>query len=422
MSVAASLIPLLVSIDECRLLPGNPRLGDVPAVARSLDRFGQRKPIVVRKADGVIVAGNHTWQAAKSLGWDQIAVVWTDDDDDTMRAYALADNRTAELGGYDEGALAELIALVGDADATLLLDAGWSEDAVADLLDRLDTGLPDVPPPDDAPESPKIPFSTPGDVWVLGSHRVVCGDATDVGAYDAILGDDRADCVWTDPPYGVALYEGMSPEDAKKMRKRTDGLTVANDALTADGLADFLRVSLGATSAVVKPGGAWYVAAPSGDLFFQFATVLKELEVWRHTLAWVKDIFVMGRADYHYRHESIFYGWQPGGAHQWYGGRDKDTVLEVPRPRVNKEHPTMKPIELIVRCLNNSVPRGGLVLDPFGGSGSTLMACEYTGRKARLIELDPRYADVICRRWQEFTGAKPVLEATGEPHDFTEGQ
>ena len=407
-TIADDLVSLAVDIDTVRQLPGNPRRGDVDAVAASLTRFGQRKPIVVSE-DGVIVAGNHTWEAAKRLGWPQIAVVRVADDDATAKAFALADNRTAELGGYDEEALLDLIRAVGDFDPDLLGDTGWDDESVQDLIDRIDPGLPDVPPPDDPPEPPADPRSVLGDVWLLGSHRVVCGDATDVGAFHALLGGDRADSVWTDPPYGVD-YVG----------KTADALTIQNDAQSAGDLEDFLRGSLGATSSAVKPGGSWYVAAPSGDLFHTFGTVLLELGVWRHTLVWVKDAFVMGRADYHYRHESIFYGWQPGGPHDWFGGRDKDTVLEVPRPRSSREHPTMKPIELVARCLNNSAPRGGVVLDPFGGSGSTLMACEYTGRKARLIELDPRYVDVICRRWQEYTGSKPVLESTGEPHDFTE--
>jgi site-specific DNA-methyltransferase (adenine-specific) len=406
-TILDSLRGLAVPVNNLQGLPGNPRVGDVEAVARSLERFGQRKPIVARKKDGVIVAGNHTWQAAKQLGWSEIAVVWTDDDDETMKAYALADNRTAELGSYDEVALLELIREVGEADPALLVDSGWLEDAVSDLIAKIDQGLPDAPPSDAAPAPPKVPKTKVGDVWVLGSHRVVCGDSTDVGVFDLLLNDQKADTVWTDPPYGVS-YVG----------KTSEALTISNDRLSPAGLEDFLRASLGATFTKVKPGGVWYVAAPSGDLFYAFATVLKDLQVWRHTLVWVKDVFVMGRADYHYRHESIFYGWSPGGAHEWFGGRNKDTVIEVARPKANREHPTMKPIDLIVKCLDNSAPRGGIVLDPFGGSGSTLLACEYTGRKARLIELDPRYVDVICRRWQEFTGSQPILESTGESHSF----
>ena len=413
--IAADLHALQVPIDTLRQLPGNPRRGDVDAVAASLQRFGQRKPIVAR-ADGTITAGNHTWQAAKQLGWDRIAVVRVDDDDATASAFALADNRTAELGSYDDGLLLDLIQSIDDKD--LLADTGWSDDAVADLLAQIGSDLPDLPPPDEAAEPPVEPLSKSGDVWVLGGHRVVCGDATDVLAYDALLGGDKADCVWTDPPYGVAIVGGnhsLSPEE----RKAAGGKTIENDALSISELEDFLRSALGAAIAACRPGSAWYVSAPDGRRGIAFSVVLTELSVWRHSLVWVKDSLVMGRSDYHYRHEPIYYGWTPGGPHDWFGDRSQTTVIEIPRPRRNAEHPTMKPVELVARCLNNSAPRGGLVLDPFGGSGSTLLACEYTGRKGRLIELDPRYVDVICRRWQDFTGAMPMLESSGDLVDFT---
>lgn len=406
--IADDLAQLAVEIDSVHQLPGNPRRGDVDAVAASLQRFGQRKPIVV-DADGVIIAGNHTWAAAKALGWDEIAVVRVGDDQATAQAFALADNRTAELGGYDEAALLDLIRSVAEVDADLLADTGWDDASVQDLVDRIDPGLPDTPPDDDAPTPPAEPMSRLGDVWVLGGHRVVCGDATDVGAYEALLGDTKADCVWTDPPYGVS-YVG----------KTADALTIENDSMDVEALTDFLRASLGQTLVSCSPGSAWYVAAPHGPIGIAFSVALTELGVWKHSLVWAKDSLVLSRSDYHYRHEPIYYGWTPGGAHDWFGDRKQTTVLEFPRPKRNAEHPTMKPIDLVAYCLNNSAPRGGTVLDPFGGSGSTLMACEYTGRKARLIELDPKYTDVICRRWQEYTGALPVLEATGEPHDFTE--
>lgn len=413
--IAADLHGLQVPIDSLHQLPGNPRRGDVDAVAASLQRFGQRKPIVAR-ADGTITAGNHTWQAAKQLGWDEIAVVRVDDDDATASAFALADNRTAELGSYDDALLLDLIQSIDDKD--LLADTGWSDDAVADLLAQIGSDLPDLPPPDEAAEPPVEPLSKSGDVWVLGGHRVVCGDATDVLAYDALLGGDKADCVWTDPPYGVAIVGGnhsLSPEE----RKAAGGKTIENDALSISELEDFLRSALGAAIAACRPGSAWYVSAPDGRRGIAFSVVLTELSVWRHSLVWVKDSLVMGRSDYHYRHEPIYYGWTPGGPHDWFGDRSQTTVIEIPRPRRNAEHPTMKPVELVARCLNNSAPRGGLVLDPFGGSGSTLLACEYTGRKGRLIELDPRYVDVICRRWQDFTGAMPMLESSGDLVDFT---
>lgn len=411
--IVDGLAPLAVDVDSLTALPGNPRKGDVDAVAASLERFGQRKPIVVRASDRTIVAGNHTWLAARKLGWDTIAAVLVDDDDATAKAFSLADNRTAELGSYDEGLLLDLIRDVGDVDPLLLADTGWSDEDIADLVDRIDPGLPDDPPADDAPAAPEEPFSKPGDVWVLGGHRVVCGDATDVTAHDALLGQGKADCVWTDPPYGVE-YVG----------KTKDALTIKNDG--SEGLPDLLAGSFNAVSLSSKEGAAIYVAHPPGALSVVFAQSFLDAG-WRlhQTLVWDKGTITLGHSDYHYRHEPILFGYTPGGGRRgrggtgWYGDNSQTSVFSVPKPSANKQHPTMKPIELIVQCLNNSAPRGGLVLDPFGGSGSTLMACEYTGRKARLIELDPRYVDVICRRWQEFTGAKPVLESTGEPHDFT---
>lgn len=418
--IAPDLTSLAVPLDSLRQLPGNPRRGDVDAVAASLARFGQRKPIVV-DAEGVIIAGNHTWAAAKQLGWDEIAMVRVEDDRATAQAFALADNRTAELGGYDEAALLDLIRSVADVDASLLADTGWDEASVQDLVDRIDPGLPDTPPDDDAPAPPADPLSRPGDVWVMGAHLLVVGDATDAGAYEALLGDERVSCVWTDPPYGVAVASRIGIRCAASTAVTDpNAMTIANDSMDVEELTDFLRGAFALALTASKAGAAWYVAAPHGPIGLAFSVALTEVGVWKHSLVWAKDRLVLGRSDYHYRHEPIYYGWAPGAAHDWFGDRKQTTVLEFPRPKRNAEHPTMKPIELVAHCLNNSAPRGGLVLDPFGGSGSTLMACEYTGRRARLIELDPKYADVICRRWQEYTGAKPVLEATGEPHDFTE--
>ncbi len=437
MVIADDLAPLRVPIDSLHQLPGNPRRGDVDAVAASLARFGQRKPIVVAD-DGTIIAGNHTWAAAKQLGWDEIAVVRVGDDEATAQAFALADNRTAELGGYDEAALLDLIRQVADVDASLLADTGWDDASVQDLADRIDPGLPDTPPDDDAPPPPAEPLSRPGDVWVLGAHRLVVGDATDVGAYEALLGDDLADCVITDPPYGVA-YVG----------KTADALTIANDNLDLDGFRDFLLAAYSSMYAASRAGAPIYVfhADTFGEVFrrahVEGGWLLKQV------LVWVKNSMVLGRQDYNWQHEPILYGWKPGAGHTWVGSAKSVTVLQesidnlgnltrdelldmlttmfeqstairANRPSRNRQHPTMKPVHLIQRLLANSAERRSIVLDPFGGSGSTLMACEYTGRRARLIELDPKYADVICRRWQEYTGAKPVLEATGEPHDFTE--
>jgi len=376
-------------IEDLTLDPRNARTHsqkNLDAIATSLTKFGQRKPIVVT-SDGVVLAGNGTLEAAKSLKWDHIAVTVTpaDWDIDTARAYALADNRTAELAEWDEAVLAQQLMELHDADFD---------------IEALGFEMPQViePEPLDEDEIPAEPEAKVkhGDLWQLGEHLLFCGDATEVGAYERLLGDDQVDLVWTDPPYGVS-YVGQG------------GMTIENDNLDIGALEEFLRQSFNSMVTFTKPGACWYVAAPSGNLFQAFSIPLSELQVWRHTLVWVKDALVMGRADYHYRHESIFYGWTPGAAHQEPPDRKQDSVWEVPRPRSNKEHPTMKPIELITRAINNSSRANDLVLDPFAGSGSTLIAAEQTRRRARVMEIDPKYCDVIIARYERVTGKTAEL-------------
>jgi site-specific DNA-methyltransferase (adenine-specific) len=250
---------------------------------------------------------------------------------------------------------------------------------------------------------PDKPESVPGEVYELGPHRLVCGDSSDVNILDLATNGEKAACVWTDPPYGIAVVGGfraLSPEE----RKRLGGKTIENDSLDLDGLRDFLRETLGATLTFTEPGAAWYVCAPHGPIGLAFSDVMTELGVWKHSLVWVKDSLVMGRSDYHYRHEPIYYGWTPGGPHNWYSDRKQTTVIEIPRPRRNAEHPTMKPLELVGQLLRNSTKRDDLVLDPFGGSGSTLIAADALGRRAAIVELDPGYCDVIRRRYENASG------------------
>jgi DNA modification methylase len=380
-----------ISIAELSLDPKNARKHsqrNLDAIAASLLKFGQRKPLVVHR--GVVLAGNGTLEAARSIGWTEIEVseVPDDWDDETAKAYALADNRTAELAEWDESELAKQL--------LELVEQDWD---IAELGFEMPQVVETEPvDEDDVPEAPAEPKTKPGDVWQLGKHRLVCGDSTDVTVYDKLLGEEKVDLVWTDPPYGVS-YVG----------KTKDALTIENDTLNLAELEDFLRSAFNAIFTATKPGACWYVAAPSGNLFQAFSIPLSELDVWRHTLVWVKDTLVMGRADYHYRHESIFYGWTPGAAHQTPPDRKQDTIWEIKRPKANKEHPTMKPVELIERAIQNSSLAGQLVLDAFGGSGSTLIACEQTKRVARLIELDPKYCDVIVTRWENLTGLKAEL-------------
>jgi site-specific DNA-methyltransferase (adenine-specific) len=376
----------------------------VAQIAASIQEFGFTNPILVA-ADAGILAGHGRLAAAKDMGLAEVPVIVLDHlSAEQRRAYVLADNKLALNAGWDEELLAtELQELqLAEFDLSLL---GWSDEELADLLPGVDELDPEGMGDGDAvPEPPEEPVTKPGDVWLLGKHRVMCGDSTSLDELERLMGGAQADCVWTDPPYGVA-YVG----------KTQDALTIQNDDLDDEALTIFLRESLGAAFALSKSGSSWYVAAPPGPLFHCFGTALKELEVWRHTLAWVKSTFVMGRCDYHYQHEAIFYGWKPGAAHKWSSDRKQSSTLNFDKPSRNGAHPTMKPVELVEYCITNSSDRGFVVLDVFGGSGTTLIACEKTSRQARLMELDPRYCDVIVKRWQEFTGKTATLESTGEP-------
>ena len=255
---------------------------------------------------------------------------------------------------------------------------------------------------DEAPEPPAEPVTRRGDIYQLGKHKLICGDSTIVDDVQKLMGEDRADMVWTDPPYNVA-YEG----------KTKDALKIQNDEMSTENFYQFLYDAYSNMLMFTKPGGAIYVAhADSEGMNFRKAMVDSGWMI-KQCLIWVKQSLVMGRQDYHWKHEPILYGWAPGASHSWYADRKQTTVLEFNRPSRNAEHPTMKPIELIEYCLTNSCAPRGLVLDLFGGSGSTLIACEKSGRRAALVELDPRYCDVIVARWEKYTGKKAQLLTAG---------
>jgi DNA modification methylase len=435
--VPPSLAELAVPVASLRSYKTNPNRGDVAAIARSLQRNGQYRAIVVNRGGltgrpNEILAGNHTWAAAVQLGEPDIAVTWVDVDDDACARIVLADNRLAQLASYDEDVLLELLEAQPDLDGT-----GWSKFDVDALISQLRPDEPvELVDRDHVPDMPTAsPVSRPGQLWLLGAHRLVCGDATDPGVLLQLLDGDPVDCVWTDPPYGVS-YVG----------KTEDALTIANDNLSALDTEVLLRTAFTLLVDVCKPGAAWYVTCPGGPALLPFGKVLTDLGIWRQTLIWVKDSLVLGRSDFHYRHEPMLYGWTPGatpadpppdqygwrheellygwvpsGPHTAPPDRKQDTIWEVPRPTRSRQHPTMKPTELIARALRNSTAAEALVLDPFAGSGSTLVACHVERRRARLVELDPRYADVICTRWQELTGMEPIDGLTGRPVDFLAG-
>lgn len=392
-------------------------------IAESLKARGQYRAIVVNlgRLTGrplEVLAGNHTLLAARELGWESIDATTVDVDDAEAARIVAADNRLADLGGYDDADLIEVLETAGE-----LVGTGYSEIDLAALRAAMDEPL-SLTDPDEVPDIPKsVPVSVLGDVWQLGPHRLVVGSSGDLRSVAGAV-QGPVDCVWTDPPYGVN-YVGGNHSKTSRARAAAGGMSILNDSID-EALAAWSD-ALTTVITVARAGAPIYVTVPAGPDQFKFEQVFRGSGVLpRQTLVWVKHRLVLGRSDYHYRHEPILYGFTPGGegrlgrgGPRWHGDDKQTTVIEAPTPRASKLHPTMKPVELIEPMLRNSCPRGGVVLDPFGGSGSTLIAAHRAGMRATLVELDPRYADVICRRFQEHTGTIPVRN--GEQVDFTAG-
>lgn len=434
----------------------NPKGHDVDRIAASIARFGFVDGAVHDGRTGRFIAGHGRLEALSAMeargdeppegvvvgdrGWEMpVQMGWSSRDDAHAEALLIMLNRGVELGGWIDADLVPMLddLRLGDSPELLELsgfDPGQLDAMIADLAaaaDR-DAEVPAYDPDalDDAPEEPAQPRTRPGDIWVLGRHRVMCGSATDPDALHRVLSGERADIVWTDPPYGVAYEAGLSDADRVRLnrsRSRSGPAEIANDSLTPEDLEKLLTAAFTNALAVSRPGAVWYIAAPAGQSFGVFIRALDPLGIWRQTLVWVKDRFAFGRQDYHYRHEQIMYGWAPGAAHHPPGGngpgadRTQDTVWEIPRPRRSDEHPTMKPVALITRALDNSSLPNAVVLDMFAGSGSTLIAAEVKARRARLVEIDPFRVDVICARFQRLTGTVPVLESSGEAVSFLDG-
>ena len=406
--IHSTIADLAVPIDSLTPWPRNARRGNVEVVSESLRVNGQYRPIVVRSSTREVLAGNHTLAAAQVLGWTEIAATFVDVDDDQAERIVLVDNRANDIAGYDETELVKILQGLPDLSGT-----GYDEAALEELV----LGIEQQPAeaPDGVDELPHAqPLASLGDVFTLGRHRVVCGDSTDPETLQRLTGGEPADAMWTDPPYGVE-YVG----------KTAASLTIANDG--GDDLEQLLTDIWAATRPALKAGAPCYVAH-SDTRRVTFETTLRAAGfLVRQNLIWVKNALVLGRSDYQYQHEPVlaveaghepilygFAGERPGrlgrGGPWWFGPNSATTVFECPKPTANREHPTMKPVQLILDMLANSVRPGWTVLDPCAGSGSTLMACEVHGAAARVAELDPRYVDVICARWQRHTGHLPTRD------------
>ena len=416
----------LMDLEAIERAPRNPKGHDLERIEGSLERFGLVAPPMLDEGTGRLVAGHGRLDALlarKRAGAPPPRRVRLAPDGrwlvpvirglafgspEEAELYLLADNKLCEVGGWNDVELGQILRELSKGEAML---AGWCEEELARFVqeaeaERLAGVGEDEDPVGELPAEPK---SIKGEVYELGPHRLMCGDATVVTDVDKLMAGAQADIVFTDPPYNVG-YVG----------KTKDALTIENDAQSEEEFAQFLVDAFSAALVAARPGAAIYVchADSTGHVFR--SALLRSGWLLKQCVVWVKDAFVLGRQDYHWRHEPILYGWAPGAAHTWHGDRKQSTVWEFPRPRANTEHPTMKPLELIEHALDNSSARGELVLDLFGGSGSTLIAAARKGRIARLMELDPRYVDAARARWTKWArsaGLEPGPGALDPPQD-----
>ena len=375
----------------------------VAQVAASIAEFGWTNPILAG-ADGIVIAGHARLLAARKLGMTEVPVIVLDHlTESQRRALVLADNRLALNAGWDEEMLRVEMAALDEGGFNLEL-VGFTDEEIEDLLrdpEEVHAGNTD----DDAvPETPETAITVPGDVWLLGQHRLLCGDSVQMECVEKVLAGGLADMVFCDPPYNVNY--GATMKDKLRGKKRK----IANDDLGQD-FEQFLRDACVNMLAVTK--GAIYVCMSSSEIHTLQRVFREAGGHWSTFVVWAKNTFTMGRSDYQRQYEPILYGWKEGTDHFWCGARDQGDVWFIKKPHVNDLHPTMKPVELVERAVRNSSKDRDTVLDPFGGSGTTLIACEKTSRQARLIELEPKYCDVIIRRWQEFSGAEASLDGDG---------
>jgi len=410
---------LNLGLEEIKPYEKNPRNNDnaVDAVAASIREFGFKVPIIIDK-DNIIVAGHTRYKAAKKLGLKTVPCIKADDlTDEQVKAFRLADNKVAELAEWDFDLLNEEL-------ETITID--MEQFGFETIVDA--EAEPEAEEDNYEPEVPEEPKSKHGDIYILGNHRLMCGDSTSLEDVEKLMNGAVADLVVTDPPYNVAI------ENSK-------GMTIENDNMESSQFQDFLTSAFENLERSLKPGGAFYVWYASRE-HINFETALNKANLRvREQLIWNKNSFILGRQDYHWKHEPCLYGWKDGESHYFVDDRTQSTVFEdkgidikklkkeemqklleellsdkisttvinEDKPSVNDLHPTMKPIKLIARLIKNSSKQKECVLDLFGGSGSTLIACEQLNRTCMTMEYDPRYADVIVDRWETLTGKKAVL-------------
>lgn len=385
---------IYVNIDDLKPYENNPRINDkaVDSVAKSIEEFGFKVPIVVDK-NNVIVAGHTRWKASKKLGLDEVPVIVADDlTDDQIKAFRLADNKVGELADWDFSKLEEELANI-EMDMTkfdfnmkeLEKEFAKNREVVEDDFDI-----------DEAIESIDEPICQMGDIWQLGNHRLMCGDSTDKGTVFKLMDGKKADMVFTDPPYNVSIGTIKHP----KFKQRE----IKNDNMSRD---DFKRFCSGFISNIKEfTTGCVYMCAGQGEDGRVMFTIADEMMHCSTTIIWNKDQFTLGRGKYQNKYEPIWFGWVENGS-DFTDDRTLTNVWDIPRPKNSELHPTMKPIEIIARAFSHN-PKSETILDLFGGSGSTLIACEQLNRRCYMMELDPKYCDVIIKRWETLTSKEAV--------------
>lgn len=371
----------------------------VAQIAASINEWGWTTPVLVDEA-GEIIAGHGRVMAARKLGIEQIptmtATGWTDAQ---KKAYVLADNQLPQNAGWDMDLLKVEMQDLGEMDFDLNL-IGFDGDMIADLLTEPTEGLTDE---DAVPDVPENPITVEGDVWILGDHRLMCGDSTSIDAVEKLMDGQKADMVFTDPPYNIDYGNIKHP----KFKQRD----IKNDNMSGGDFADFCAAFAGCIKAYCN--GCVYVFGPPGADGRIMFTQLDQMLHCSTTIVWNKDQFTLGRGKYQNKYEPCWFGWNESGS-AFIDDRKLTNVWDFPRPKSSDLHPTMKPVELVENAVGHASNVGGVVLDLFGGSGTTMIAAEKNGRHARLMELDPKYCDVIIKRWCDFTGKDAILERTGE--------
>jgi len=413
-----------VKIAELKPHPKNPRQHPDSAIAkltRSIQEFGWTNPVLVSK-DGFVLAGHARLKAAENAGITEVPVIQLDLEGAKADAYLIADNKTQDLTDWDLPLLKDLLQELDTGEFDIEI-TGFASKEIADLINQLhqpEDGLTD----DDAVPEPQESICKPGDLWVLGTHRLYCGDATVEADVAKLMAGEKADLVFTDPPYNVNYGSIVGHPSYKRTKGRTRinktreghpywkdreakgignaGQTIINDNMSPEEWDNFVRGYI--QNLMGFNTGAFYICMSNKEMYSN-KHIFEELGGhWASFIIWHKDLFVMGMQDYQRQYEPLLYGWKEGCKHHWCGDRDQSDVWDIKRPRSSPEHPTMKPVELCERAISNSSLVNNIVLDPFGGAGSTLIACEKLNRQCRMMEIDTHYSDVIINRWQNFTG------------------